>query len=181
MSSCQLRHTSSNHLTKLTIRQGIKLIIDEIRYFKSLVQDQSCLLTSITSWRDILNHYRRVQFARTRNNAWLDVSFPTMNRKPIKKRQGYIKIFQGMKEDSIFQQRINDKIRARNFRGRVHRRKVIRDRCWHCSIMYSRALRVALQNARNLRLISILKHLRLYAYWCDCSRTTSLLSFRGGL
>lgn len=38
--------------------------------------------------------------------------------------------------------------------------------------MYSRALRVALQNARNLRLISILKHLRLYAHWRDCSRTT---------
>lgn len=28
-----------------------------------------------------------------------------------------------MKEDSIFQQRISDKIRARNFRGRVHRPK----------------------------------------------------------
>lgn len=28
-----------------------------------------------------------------------------------------------MKEDSIFQRRINDKIRARNFRGRVHRPK----------------------------------------------------------
>lgn len=48
--------------------------------------------------------------------------------------------------------------------------KVIRNRCWHCSIMYSRALRVALHNARNLRLISILKHLGLCAYWRGCAR-----------
>lgn len=99
-----------------------------------------------------------------------------MNRKACKYIHIY-KIFGEIKEDSIFQERINDKIRVarereRNFRGRVDPRKVIRNRCWHSSIMYSRALRVALQNARNLRLISILKHLRLYAHWRDCSRTT---------
>lgn len=93
------------------------------------------------------------------------------------KKKYIYKIFGEIREDCIFQQRISDKIRVarereRNFRGRVDPRKVIRNRCWHCSIMYSRALRVALQNARNLRLISILKHLRLYAYWRDCSRTT---------
>ena len=54
--------------------------------------------------------------------------------------------------------------------GRTPLAKVIRNRCWHCSIMYSRALRVALHNARNLRLISILKHLRLCAYWRGCAR-----------
>lgn len=38
MSSCQLLSHVANE-----IRQGIKLIIEEIRYFKSLVEDQSCL------------------------------------------------------------------------------------------------------------------------------------------
>lgn len=107
-----------------------------------------------------------------------------MNRKACKYIHIY-KIFGEIKEDSIFQERINDKIRVarereRNFRGRVDPRKVIRNRCWHSSIMYSRALRVALQNARNLRLISILKHLmhlmHLYAHWRDCSRTRPFLA-----